>query len=254
MATKYLFLQGKRAVVTGAGKGIGHGIVEGLARNGAKVTAISRSKANLEKLRDAFPDAVDEIVSVDLSDVKAIKESLKDIKTPHMVVNNAGITNLEPFLETEPESFDAVLDVNVRAAMLVSQIAAKRMIEEDIKGSIVNISSMGAEIGLDMHTSYCTSKGAINQLTRVMALELGKYGIRTNCVQPTIVYTEMGKLAWSDPVKSQPMLDRIPLGKFCEVEDVVNPVLFLLSNDAAMINGAMIPIEGGFLASPFNKH
>mmetsp|Transcript_38011 Transcript_38011/g.73634 ORF Transcript_38011/g.73634 Transcript_38011/m.73634 type:complete len:259 (-) Transcript_38011:189-965(-) len=250
-ATRMLMtMQGKRALVTGAGKGIGRGLVDELCNRGATVYALTRSQKDLDDIVKDHPTAVP--LKCDLSDTDQIKSVLKDIDAPHMVVNNAGITNLQPFLETDVKEWDEVMDVNVKSIMVVSQVCAKKMIEEKIAGSIVNLSSMGAEIGLANHTAYCTSKGAVNQLTRVMALELGAHGIRTNCVQPTIVFTQMGRLAWSDPVKNRPMRERIPLGKFCEVEDVVNPVMFLLSDEAAMINGAMIPIEGGFLASPFS--
>jgi len=196
-------MQGKRALVTGAGKGIGRGLVDELCNRGATVYALTRSQKDLDDIVKDHPTAVP--LKCDLSDTDQIKSVLKDIDAPHMVVNNAGITNLQPFLETDVKEWDEVMDVNVKSIMVVSQVCAKKMIEEKIAGSIVNLSSMGAEIGLANHTAYCTSKGAVNQLTRVMALELGAHGIRTNCVQPTIVFTQMGRLAWSDPVKNRPM-------------------------------------------------
>jgi len=97
------------------------------------------------------------------------------------------------------------------------------------------------------HTLYCGTKAALDMISRVMALELGKHKIRVNCVNPTVVMTEMGKLGWSDPFKADPMLAKIPMGRFAEVEDVVNSVMFLLSDKSAMINGAALPVDGGFL-------
>lgn len=104
-------------------------------------------------------------------------------------------------------------------------------------------------IGLKEHASYCASKGALDQLTRVMALELGPHNIRCNCVNPTVIMTDMGKMAWSDQEKAAPMLAQIPLGRFGEVDEVVNTVKFLLSDDSSMINGVTLPIDGGFLAT-----
>lgn len=118
---------------------------------------------------------------------------------------------MEPFLETTVESFDLILNVNVRSAMIISQVVAKNMIKRKVSGSIVNISSQASMIALKNHTSYCTSKGALDQLTRMMALELGPYGIRVNAVNPTVVLTDMGQMAWSDPIKAKPMLDSIPV-------------------------------------------
>jgi len=242
---------GKTALVTGGGKGIGRAIVNALCEQGAtKVYAVSRTLSDLDEICNNYPNARG--LQVDLADVEGVTKTLSGIDAPHMVVNNAGIASLESFLDTKASSFDNVMNVNVKAAMITSQICAKKMIEGGISGSIVNVSSMASMVGLKDHTSYCVSKGGIDQLTRVMALELGQHGIRTNCVNPTIVFTAMGRMAWSDPVKNKPMMDRIPLGKFCEEADVVNPILFLLSDEAAMVNGAMIPLEGGFLASPFN--
>lgn len=133
-------------------------------------------------------------------------------------VTRLGIASLEPFLETDPDSFDQVMAINVRGAMVVAQVAAANMKARGVSGAIVNVSSQGSKVGLVDHTSYCSSKGAIDQLTRVMAVELGPFGIRTNAVNPTVVLTAMGKMAWSDPAKAGPMLEKIPLGRFAEVQ------------------------------------
>eukprot|EP00058_Branchiostoma_floridae_P010074 XP_002595562.1 hypothetical protein BRAFLDRAFT_200739 [Branchiostoma floridae] len=131
----------------------------------------------------------------------------------------------------------------------LSQIVAKGMVERGSGGSIVNVSSLASKCALKEHTSYCTSKGALDIMSKVMALELGPHKIRVNTVNPTVVMTDMGVKVWSDPVKAGPMLARIPLGKFVEVDDVVHAILYLLSDKAAMVNGTNLPIEGGFLTS-----
>lgn len=123
------------------------------------------------------------------------------------------------------------------------------MINRKVSGAIVNVSSQASQVGLPDHTAYCISKGALDQLTRVSATELGPHGIRVNSVNPTVVLTEMGKAAWSDNAKAAPMLARIPLRRFAEEEDVVNAIVFLLSDKASMINGTLLRVDGGFLSS-----
>jgi L-xylulose reductase len=154
-----------------------------------------------------------------------------------LLVNNAAIAILEPVLETKVESWDATVAVNLRAALVVSQVVAKGMIERGVAGSIVNVSSMSSFQALPNHAAYAASKAGLDQLTKVMAVELGRYGIRVNSINPTVVMTEMGKRAWSDPDKGGPMLARIPLGRFAECEDIASVVCFVLSDAAGMLNG-----------------
>ena len=142
-----------------------------------------------------------------------------------------------------------MLGVNLRAGMVVAQAVAKGMVARGNGGAIVNISSQASMCALAEHTSYCVSKGGVDQLTRVMALELGPHNIRVNAVNPTVTMTDMAVLAWSDPAKRDPMLAKIPLGKFAQPSDVAHTVAYLLSDQADMIHGAMIPIDGGFLAT-----
>jgi L-xylulose reductase len=163
-------------------------------------------------------------------------------------VNNAGISVPQSFLSASPEAFDRTMAVNVRAAMIVSQVVAAGMIARGQGGAIVNVSSQASMVGLADHATYCASKGALDQLTRVMALELGPRGIRVNAVNPTVTLTPMGEMAWSEPVKRGAMLAKIPLGKFATPVDVAQAVAYLLSQQAAMIHGVMLPVDGGFLA------
>eukprot|EP01118_Nematostelium_gracile_P018122 TRINITY_DN7943_c0_g1_i2.p1 TRINITY_DN7943_c0_g1~~TRINITY_DN7943_c0_g1_i2.p1 ORF type:complete len:142 (-),score=40.85 TRINITY_DN7943_c0_g1_i2:77-502(-) len=138
---------------------------------------------------------------------------------------------------------------NVTSILAVSQIVAKNMIQRKVPGAIVNVSSQASQIAIQDHTSYCTSKGAVDQLTRMMALELGPHSIRVNAVNPTVVLTKMGEMAWSDPQKAKPMLARIPLGKFAKPREVSEAIAYLLSDKASMINGVILPIDGGFLST-----
>lgn len=239
--------EGKRALVTGAGKGIGRAIALLLAGEGATVIALSRSGEDLESLGQEMGEG--ETIVADLDDATAAREAAERAGRVDLLVNNAGISLPQPFLQTTVEAFDATLAVNVRAVMLVSQVVARGMIERGQGGAIVNLSSQASKIGLLDHTAYCASKGALDQLTRVMALELGPHQIRVNAVNPTVTLTPMGEMAWSDPAKSGPMKARIPLGRFAKPIHVAQAVAYLLSDEADMVTGVTLPVDGGFLSA-----
>ncbi len=236
---------GKRALVTGAGKGIGRDIAALLAECGATVVAVSRSADDLESLRREV--GVETIVA-DLTDAGAAREVAERAGEVDLLVNNAGISVPQSFFDTTVDAFDATMAVNVRAALVISQVVAAGMIHRGQGGAIVNVSSQSSMRGLVDHAAYCASKGALDQLTRVMAVELGPHGIRVNAVNPTVTLTPMGEMAWSDPAKSEPMRARIPLGRFARPRDVAHAVAYLLSDGAAMVHGVMLPVDGGFLA------
>jgi len=237
---------GKRVLVTGAGKGIGRETCLLLAKCGAKVIALSRTEADLKSLKEEIKDC--EIILADITNAEAAKKAAEKAGDVDLLVNNAAIAKLQPFLETTVEAFDETFAVNVRAVLIISQIIAKGMIKRG-KGAIVNLSSQASLVGLQDHTSYCTSKGALDQLTRMMALELGPHNIRVNSVNPTVVLTPMGELGWSKPEKRDPMIAKIPLGRFAKPIEVAHTIAYLLSDYSSMINGAILPIDGGYLAA-----
>jgi len=235
---------GKNALVTGGGRGIGREVAALLARLGAKVTIIDR-------IREDSDSAVEEIgckaVYADLRSPSEARKAAEEALPVDLLVNCAGVVILQPFLETTVDNFDETLNVNVRAMMVVSQVVAKNMVERKSGGAIVNFSSIADTLAFQDHTSYCISKGGVDQLTRCMALELGPHNIRTNAVAPCMTMTPLGRKAWSDPEKREGALKRIPLGRFNEPIDVAAAVIFLLSEQAAMINGAVVPVDGGFM-------
>jgi len=248
MATKTTFdFNGRRIVVTGAGRGIGWDIVKTLVASNAKVVAVSRTKANLDKLKQEFPDV--ETVCVDFSDSKATKAAAESIQGPiDGLVNNAGVAIMTPVLDKDLDigACDKQFSVNVTAPMIFAQVVARNIINRKAKGgAIVNISSLASLVALKDHMAYAASKAALDMATKVLALELGPHGIRVNSVNPTVVTTEMAMVGWSDPVKAEAMKSRIPLHKFCEPSDVSNLVLYLLSDQSDMVNGAIIPLDGG---------
>lgn len=237
---------GKRALVTGAGKGIGRATALALARCGAKVIAVTRTQADLNSLVEECASITP--VCVDLTDWGATELALQDVGPVDLLVNNAACANLQPFLEVTPDKFDQAFSVNVKAVVQVSQLVARGMKAQGSGGSIVNVSSQASQCALRDHAVYCATKAALDMLSKVMALELGPHQIRVNTVNPTVVMTDMGRLGWSDPEKAKSMKSRIPLGRFAEVEEVVNSILFLLSEKSSMINGVTLPVDGGFLA------
>ncbi|XP_044155099.1 L-xylulose reductase-like [Bufo gargarizans] len=238
---------GQRALVTGAGKGIGRSTVKALQAAGAEVIAVSRSPEDLQSLALECPGV--ETVCVDLGDWSATEAALSNIGAVDLLVNNAGVALLQPFLDVTQEAFDRSFDVNVRATVVVSQIVARHMIKRGVGGAIVNVSSQASQVALQDHSVYCATKGALDMLTKTMALELGPKKIRVNCVNPTVVMTDMGRANWSDAHKAAPMLNRIPLGRFAEVDEVVHSILFLLSDKSTMITGSCLPVDGGFLVT-----
>nr|XP_004655103.2 L-xylulose reductase [Jaculus jaculus] len=241
-----LGLAGRRALVTGAGKGIGRSTVQALHAAGVRVVAVSRTRADLDSLVQECPGV--ETLCVDLADWEATERALGSVGPIDLLVNNAAVALLQPFLEVTKEACDTSFHVNLRAVIQVSQIVAKGMIARGAPGAIVNVSSQASQRALNHHAVYCSTKGALDMLTKTMALELGPHKIRVNAVNPTVVMTAMGRANWSDPHKAKVMLDRIPLGKFAEVENVVDAILFLLSDRSGMTTGSTMPVDGGFMA------
>ncbi|XP_065836932.1 L-xylulose reductase-like [Oscarella lobularis] len=237
---------GKRALVTGSGKGIGREVAIALEKCGAEVYALSRTQSDLDSLQKQHPGI--HAIQADVTNTQETMERVRSLGPIHLLVNNAGVGVLQPFLDVTEEAYGRVMDVNLKACLFVGQVVARGMVERGEGGAIVNVSSQASMAALRDHAVYCASKGALDQLTRVMALELGPHRIRVNCVNPTVVMTDMGRLGWSDPKKAQPMLGKIPLKRFAEVEEVVHAILYLLSDKSSMITGTMLPVDGGFLA------
>ncbi|CAF1340472.1 unnamed protein product, partial [Didymodactylos carnosus] len=181
-------------------------------------------------------------VCVDLSDWAATKNAIKEHLPIQLLVNNAAVAILDPFLNIKLEDVDTLFNVNVRSIICLSQEIVRDLIERKLPGSIVNVSSQASAAALKDHTVYCATKASVDAVTRNMALELGPHQIRVNSVQPTVVLTDMGRIGWSDEKKAAGMLSKIPLNKFAEVDDVVEPIIFLLSDKSGMINGVGLPI------------
>jgi len=236
---------GRSVLITGAGKGIGRAAAVRLAALGAEIIAIARTASDLDALRAEIGGRS---IVADLEDADAARRAAEEAMPADYLVNCAGTNILQPFLDVTPEAFDTIHAVNTRAPLIVSQVYARDRIARGGGGAIVNVSSISAFTGFRDHAAYCSSKGGLDAMTRVMANELGAHGIRVNALNPIITMTELAAAAWSDPAKSEPVMSRIPIRRFAETEDVAEVIAFLLSDGSAMLNGLAVPLDGGFLA------
>ena len=235
---------GKRILITGASKGIGWATARHLASLGGHVVALGRNRDDLDALATEIGC---DVLDVDLEHPSAAHDAMQAAGPVDLLVNCAGLAIVQTALATSAATFDRVMAVNCRAPMLLSQIYAQDRIGRGLGGAIVNVSSVASFKGTPDHAAYCASKAALDALTRVMAHEWGVHKIRVNGVHPVITLTPMATQVWSDPAKSDPVKARIPLGRFVEPEEVAHAIAYLLSDQAAMISGIDLPVDGGFL-------
>jgi NAD(P)-dependent dehydrogenase (short-subunit alcohol dehydrogenase family) len=246
-------VNGKRALVTGATKGIGLEICRVLADAGAHIAAVGRDRAGLEEVVRAVESAGRRVVPIeaDLATIEgaeaAAKAGLEAFGTIDILVNNAGIALIDPLVDAAVEDWDLTMAVNLRAPFIVARALAPQMIAQG-SGKIINISSQAGVVGLDSHAAYCASKGGLNMLTKVMTTEWAKHNIQINAVCPTVILTPMGEQVWGDPAKGDPMKAKIPAGRFGRPIEVADLVLFLASSASDLINGQDILIDGGYTA------
>ncbi|WP_410218983.1 SDR family oxidoreductase [Paracoccus sp. (in: a-proteobacteria)] len=237
--------EGKSVIITGAGKGIGRATALLLAERGARVVAISRTSSDLHSLEQ---ETGGRSIAADLSNPAAAREAMAEAGTCDFLVNCAGTNVLESLLDMTDAGYETVLGINLRTALICAQEFARARVAAGGGGAIVNVTSIAGHRGFQDHVCYAASKAGLEGATRVMAKELGPHGIRVTAIAPTVTMTELAAEAWSDPAKSTPMMVRHPMGRFAEAEDVARSIALLLSDDAAMVTGAVLPLDGGFLA------
>ena len=234
---------GRTILVTGAGGGIGGTTVRHLVGKGADVIAAGRTPDTVEAIAaetGARP------LAFDLTSEDSIKAAIDGLDL-WGVVNCGGFGGeIATPQDTDIDVFDKVISINARGALLVTKYAARSLIRLDRGGSIVNVSSQASLVALAGHISYGSSKAALDNITRVSALELGKYGIRVNSVNPTVVMTPMSAWYWGRPDIEGPFLEAMPLHRWATEDDIAGPIVFLLSDAAAMITGVSLPIDGGY--------
>lgn len=243
-------LDGKAALVSGAGRGIGLAVARALARSGAEVTLAARTADEIgseaARLRGEGLNA--KALRLDVSDIVAAAKAIESAGPFDILVNNAGTNRPAAFLDVAPEDYDAVTDLNVRSAFFVAQAVAKGLVAAGLPGSIVNMSSQMGHVGGQRRTVYCATKHAMEGFTKAMALDLAPYGIRVNTVCPTFVETPMTRPFFADEGFMSETLSKIPLGRIGQVEDVVGAVIYLAGDASRMVTGSALKVDGGWTA------
>ena len=230
-------------LVTGATGGIGSETVRQLVAAGADVIASGRSEESLSTLAE---ETGTRTLPFDLTSEDSVRDALDGLDL-YGVVNCAGFGGeIATPMDTDIAFFDKVIAINTRGALLVTKYASQSMIRLGRGGSIVNVSSQASLVALPGHISYGASKAALDSITRVSALEFGKYNIRVNAVNPTVVMTPMSAWYWGRDDIGGPFLEQMPLGRWATEAEIAGPIVFLLSDAASMITGVMLPIDGGY--------
>ena len=242
---------GKVVIVTGAGSGIGAATARRFLEEGAGVVINGRRKNKLEETADGFPADRVLIDDGDISDkpyvLGLVERSLERFKRIDVLVNNAAILVLGSFGETSDEDWHRVMKTNVDGVFYAIRATLPHLLRS--KGSIVNVSSVSG-LGGDWYQSfYNASKGAVSNLTRALALELGAHGVRVNAVDPSLTLTEMTEGLRQHEKLMERALERIPLGRAARPEEIASVIAFLASDDASFVNGVNLPVDGGVTAS-----
>jgi NAD(P)-dependent dehydrogenase (short-subunit alcohol dehydrogenase family) len=243
-------LDGKRALVTGAGRGIGLACAAALAEAGAHVVLAARSLDEIEAAAVAIraSGGQAEALRLDVLEHAAVKAAIARAEPFDILVNNAGGNRPKSFIEVTEEDFDAVIDLNLKAAFFVAQTVAAQMIQGGVNGSIIHMSSQMGHVGGARRSLYCASKWAIEGLNKAMALDLAPHGIRSNAIAPTFIETPLTRPYFEDSAFAANVLSKIKLGRVGQVEDVMGAVLFLASDASALMTGSSLVVDGGWTA------
>ena len=243
-------LDGKRALVSGAGRGIGLAAASALAAAGAEVTLVARSSEEIAAAAAAIEARGHKAQAraIDVTDLEAVRAWLASAAPFDVLFNNAGTNRPAPFVEVSVEDFDFVFELNVRAAFFVAQAVARQLVAAGRPGSIINVSSQMGHVGSARRSVYCASKHALEGLTKAMAIELAPHRIRVNTLSPTFVETPMTRPFFENEAFRRDVLSKIKLGRLGQVEDLTGAVVFLASDASGLMTGASLVIDGGWTA------
>jgi NAD(P)-dependent dehydrogenase (short-subunit alcohol dehydrogenase family) len=243
-------LDGKRALVTGGGRGIGLAAASALAQAGAHVTLAARTKTEIEAAAQAIRargDHADALV-LDVTDVEAVGAAIAKAEPFKILVNNAGGNRPALLMDVKVEDFDFIFSLNVRAAFFVAQAVARRLIETKQTGSIINVSSQMGHVGAARRTVYCASKHAMEGFTKAMAIELAPHNIRVNSLGPTFLETPMTRPFFENKAFREEVLSKIKLGRLGQLEELTGAIVFLASEASSLMTGSAMVIDGGWTA------
>lgn len=243
-------LDGSRAFVTGAGRGIGLALAAAMAEAGAQVTLAARSGHEVEDAAAAIRNAggLAEAVVLDVVDIPAVIEVFETRPAYQILLNNAGTNRPRAMTDVTEDDFDAVLALNLKAAYFVAQSAARRMIAEGTPGSLIHIGSQMGHVGGPNRSLYCASKWGLEGMSKAFALDLAQHGIRSNVIAPTFIETPMTRPFFRDEEFHSKVLEKIKLGRLGTVEDLMGAALFLAGRASAMVTGTSLLVDGGWTA------
>lgn len=240
-------LQGKTALVTGAKGGLGAAIAEDLHARGVRVFGTARGERDAQDIADRFGTSP---VVLDVRDPRGAALQVDRLWESEgridLLCNNAGVNAPRPALDVDLDSWNSVIDTNVTGTFFVAQALARHWVAESIPGSVVNVSSQAGTVAIEERVAYGSSKAAISHMTRILALEWGHYGIRVNAVAPTFVWTDLTQSTLSRSGMEEKLTSRIPLGRLGVPRDISGAVAFLFSDEASLITGHILAIDGGY--------
>lgn len=240
-------LDGKKALVTGAARGLGKAIADGLAECGATVYGTSRDADSARQIGERYGTPALPVDITETAEIRRFADSLmQESGGIDLLVNNAGVNVPKPALELTVEDWDTVFDTNLKGSFFLTTAVARHWIDSGTPGAIVNVASQAGIVGIEERAAYGTSKAGLIHLTKILALEWAPAGIRVNAVAPTFVRTELTASTLSKPDWAAELLSRIPIGRFGEPEDIAGAVAFLLSDAASLITGHTLAIDGGY--------
>jgi NAD(P)-dependent dehydrogenase (short-subunit alcohol dehydrogenase family) len=243
-------LDGKRALVAGAGRGIGLAAASVLAEAGAHVTLAARSREAIEDAAAAIRARGDkaEALVLDVTDLAAMQAAIATAEPFNILVNNAGTNRPKPLMEVTIEDFDVIMGLNVRAAYFVAQAVARRLLETRQSGSIINISSQMGHVGAAKRTVYCASKHAMEGFTKAMAIELAPHDIRVNSLGPTFIETPLTRPFFENEAFRKEVLSKIKLGRIGQMDELTGAIVFLASDASRLMTGSALIVDGGWTA------